>query len=183
MKWTDLPIIVIGFIPYLLLSYGIAKNTVKQSLSTWMLWLTLDVIVVSALIAQKGNYIVFAVFTVGTLLVNIFLFAKKQFKWEGFDTIVTILVFVCIIIFYVSGPYGATIATTIALTVAGLPQVKSTWEEPEKTPTLPYFLFAITSLLSVIGAKEWSVPERLPQMSSVIFTTIIIILSLRRKVN
>lgn len=172
--------IAIGSLPYVLLFHGILRRGVKQCLSTFMLWLALDVVILTALIQQNGNYLVYVVFTIGTLFVNIALILKKQFEWDYFDIFVVVLVFICIRIFYVSGPYGATIATTTALTIAALPQLRSTWREPEKTPTLPYFLFFLASLLAVILAKEWSVPERLPQTSSMLFSLIMVIISLRK---
>ena len=81
MKLLELLTTITGLLPYALLIQGILKGTVKQSFATWILWLALDVIMVYGTISQKGNPLLYSVFTLGTCIVTILLIVKKQYTW------------------------------------------------------------------------------------------------------
>lgn len=183
MSILEIVTVITGLVPYALLVIGILKGTVKQSFATWILWLALDGIVLRGIIVQHGSPILFSVFTFGTLIVTIVLIVKKQFAWGKFESFVAFLVGVCIAIYLTSGAYMATIATTAALSIAGIPQVIDTYKNPHQTSTTAYLLFTISSLLAIIGADAWTVPDRLPQTNSFGFCIIIMLLSLKKKNN
>lgn len=180
MKMIDYAIVATGLVPYLLLVRGIASGKVRQSFATWMLWLVLDIIVLTSLLAQKASPVLFGIFTAGTLAVTLMLLVKKQFAWKPFDSLIAVLVAICIIVFCVAGPYMATIATTAALGIASIPQVTHTYRDPHSTPTAEYLLFTLSSVLAVISAPAWTVQDRLPQMNSALFCATIVVLTLRK---
>ncbi len=176
----QIAIAITGIVPYLLLMVGIWKGTVKQKFATWVLWLMLDVIVLSGIILQHKDPLLFSVFASGTFLVTIFLLIKKQFSWSKFETFVSVLVAICCTVYLLSGSYWAIIASTAALNIAGIPQLIQTYQKPHTASPVAYGLFAISSGLAVIAADEWSVPGRLPQMSSLVYCSLIVLLSFRK---
>ena len=180
MRLIEFATVITGAIPYLLLIVGISKGTIKQSFATWMLWLILDVTVLKGIIDQHGNALLFWIFASGTLLVTLFLIIKKQFSWGRFESFVGVLVMICILVYIKSGPYTATIATTIALDIAGIPQIIETYKRPKTTPTVSYLFFTISSVLSVYGANAYTVQDMLPQTNAAVFCFIITLLSIRK---
>ena len=180
MSLLEIATAITGSIPYFLHSKGIVKGTVKQSFATWILWLALDAIILRGIIAQHGNPILFSVFTLGTLIVVIFLIATKQFAWGWFESLIAGLVLVCVSIYFFSGPYNATIATTIALDIAGIHQAIDTYKNPQLTSTKAYLLSAISALFSILAVSAWTVPDRLPQTNALCYCMIIVLLSLRK---
>ncbi len=174
-------IVLTGVAPYVLLSVSILKGTVKQSFATWILWFGLDVIMLVSLTLKGGNTLLFAVFTIGTLAVTIFLARARQFHWGKFEWLITFLVLICTTVFLVGGPYLSIISVTLALNIAGIPQLISTYKDPSSTPRIAYLLFTTSSMLSVISAAAWTVEERLPYLSSTLFCAIIVLLSFRQK--
>ncbi len=117
MKVVEIATVITGFLPYILLIYGVVKGKVKQSCATWLLWLSLDVIVLTAIIVQKGTPVLYTVFAIGTFFTAISLLLHKQFSWGKFETTIALLVAICVIIFFLGGPYVATIATVAALNI------------------------------------------------------------------
>jgi hypothetical protein len=180
MKTIDIATVITSLIPYVMLIVGVAKDKIKQSFATWFLWLILDVVTLIGIVAQHGNYLLLAVFSGGTICVTLLLIYKKQFSWGLFETFVGILVAMCILILLTAGPYVATIAGTTALAAAGIPQLIATFKDPKSTPSIAYFLFGASSLLSVIGASGWTVQDRLFPMFSTIYCFIVMLLSLRK---
>ena len=180
MKLIDLVTVVTGILPYILLISGILNGKIKQSFATWVLWCILDIIVVWEVVTQHGNYLLYSVFALGTLLTAISLIYKKIFSWGRFETFISILVTLCIAVIIICGSHYGIIFTTTALNIAGIPQLKDTFQNPKSTSKTAYLLFALSGMLSTIGAESWSVEERLPSMSAMIYCLLILLFSLRR---
>lgn len=181
MKLLELLTTIIGLLPYALLIQGILKGTVKQSFATWILWLALDVIMVCGTISQKGNPLLYSVFTLGTCIVTILLIVKKQYTWGWFETGVTVLVGICITVYFTSGAHTATVATMIALDIAGIPQLIATYKKPKETSTIAYLLFTVSSLLAVIETEVWTHKDSTPQINAMFYCLLVMILSMRKK--
>ena len=179
-KLLQIIIALTGIVPYILLVRGIIKGNDKVSFATWLLWLALDCIMLREIIVQNGNPLLYTVFTIGTFIVAVTLIVKKQFSWGEFESFISALVAVCIVVHFASGPYIATIATATALSIAGIPQIVKTYRNPSYTPTVVYLLFAISSFVSVTQNNIWTVPEKLPPINSMIFCVIVTLLSLRK---
>ena len=140
--------------------YGILKKGWKQNVATWILWVALDAIVLFSILFQHGNYalLVWYVFggsvTVGSLLYT------KQFKWTKFETFCLFLIIICLAIWYESGARTATIASSIAVFIAGLPQIRDSWKEPDKGVGLIYAGYILVNFFSFLAGDDWSVKER-----------------------
>ena len=179
MKIIKVLTVITAALPYIILAFGILGGNTGQSFATWLLWLILDLILWKSVRDQGGEELLIKVFCAGTFVTTIILIATGHFSWGYFETFVSGLVVICIIIFSIAGPYYGTIAGAIALTIAGIPQVYETILDPKSCPTLVYLLFATSSFLSSICARAWTVKDRLFSMSSMIYCLIVTLLSLR----
>jgi hypothetical protein len=183
MKLIELLTTITGLLPYALLIQGILKGEIKQSFATWILWLALDIIMIFGIVSQKGNPLLYSVFTLGTFLVTTLLVIKKQYTWGWFETEVTFLVGICIGIYFTSGAHTATIATMIALDIAGIPQLIATYKKPKETSTIAYLLFTVSSLLAVIEAEVWTDKDSIPQMNAMVYCLLVTLFSVRNKIT
>jgi hypothetical protein len=152
-----------GIIAFMLnypLISGILKGQIKQNVATWILWISLDVIALVSIILQKGNYILLIFYcTCGTIVILCLLY-KRLFKWTKFETFISVLVCICLIVWYVSGPKGATIASTIAVCISGLPQIRDSWLVPNSRTGWIYVGFIIANGLFFLGGKAWTIEDR-----------------------
>lgn len=138
---------------------GILRGEIKQNVATWMLWVSLDAIALTSLILQNGNYMLLVCYNTCGLLVTSSLVYKKLFKWTRFETFVLALVIICLIIWSLSGPMWATIASTVAIFISGCPQIRESWQEPDRKTSLIYWGYTLANALSFFGGKAWTIED------------------------
>lgn len=153
----------------------------KQNLISWVLWVGLDVIALVSVVLQGGNAALLFVY-VGGSIITTFLVYKYCEKpgWELFHTVTLFLVVVCIVFWKTSGDKWATIASSIAVVIAGFPQLADTWAEPRKAPVAIYCGSLTANILTVAGGKEWSVAERFYSSCVALLCAGLILLACRR---
>lgn len=181
MEYLQLLGAIIGLSANIPLLIGIYKNKVEQNFVTWTLWFFLDFISVTTIFLQDGNYYLPLVYTIGSFSVACLVAFKKQFTWTWIETLVTILVFICIIVWWKIGPRAATIASVAAMVIASIPQIYATALRPSMAPTKIYLLFCLASILSLLGGTEWSVEQKLYPAGILSFALLITILSMRKE--
>lgn len=171
---------VIGCALYFPLCRGIYKKTIEQSFATWFLWTLLDAIAAITLIIQDGNFLLPAAYTAGSLVVSAFIFRSGNFSWTKFESFVCVLVAICVTVWAISGPKIATIASSLALVLAGIPQLLDAYRKPWESPAHIYFGYFVANSLAVLAAKNWSVEERFYPASCTVYTLIVTALVARK---
>lgn len=174
---------IIGLGAYIPLLYGIYRNDIKQNFVAFMLWAILDIIVVITTKLQNGNYMLPLAYALGATLVTISLGIKKQVAWSWIETLTSFLVLVCLLVWGFVGPKAGTLASSIAVVIAGIPQVIDTYKKPKESSVLVYFLFLIPNVLSFLAGKAWTIEERFYSGSVIVFTVVIIIFAMRKFKN
>src|SRR3989344_5125098 len=132
--WTG-SLIALGL--YLPLISGILRDKIEQSFATWLLWVSLDLIALISIILQKGN-----------------------FKWTWFETFVSFMVLICLIFWWLSGSRIATISSTIAVVISGLPQFKESWQKPDRVTGFIYLGYVVVNVFFFFGGKNWTIEDR-----------------------
>jgi hypothetical protein len=176
--------VVIAICMYIPLSVQILSGKAEQNLVSWFLWAVLDGVAAGSLILQKGNFILPLVYTLGSLIIAIFIFVKsKSAIWTRLEMMVVIMVGICMVIWYFSGSYYATIASSVAACIAGIPVILDSYHNPHKQPLFVYAGYCVANLFSTIAGKEWSVQERFYPFCMSAFTVLVVIFTLRRFLN
>jgi hypothetical protein len=161
---------IIAAILYVPLCMKVWRGQVKQSLATWGLWTALDAIAATSVFISGGAWAGIAFYVLGGCLVCFCIVKSKTFTWSRWDSFVTFLVVVCMVVWSVSGLYPAIIASTLAVFIAGTPQIRDSWSNPWQDSVLTWFGFTVVNALWLIGGKEWSVPERFYPLVCTILT-------------
>lgn len=172
---------ILALLTYLPLWKQIRSGKAKQNLLTWALWVTLDVVVAATIIVQKGTFLLPVTYTIGgsATIVLIWKSGNKAI-WTWFETMVASLTIISMVIWYFSGGKMATIASTTAMLIAGIPQLIDAWKKPQDMPLLAYFSFFIANGLSTAGGKSWAIEERFYPLSAAIFCFLIAGLAIRK---
>jgi len=182
------PFVVVGGVIGLLMFYPLCKsildkgpNRSVQNPLTFLLWSTLDGINSGASYMEGGNWLLSALYCLGGwFVVGSIIKAKDPFKWTRFETKVTTMAVFCIIIWVSTTNTLAALASIVALCIASVPQVRDTWDQPDKTPTLIYVGYTIAGFISALGGKEFSIVEVGYPVSSFLICVIIVALSVRK---
>jgi hypothetical protein len=173
---------VVALAAYLPLWYGIIKNTVKVSFSTYLLWAMLDGIIATTIVTLGGkDYWLPIGFTAGSGVTAALLLYKKQAGWNLVDTITAALVMASLLAWDILGTETGIIASVSALCLASIPQIFLSIEDPASIPRLPYVLFAFADICSLIGSKSWKLEEVLFSLAATVVTVAILLLSLRKQ--
>lgn len=147
---------IMAAVSYAYMIIGVINSTGEgMSFSTFSLWSTLAWITTVNLRIQKIDARLVFVYALGSGTTAITLLFKGKIGWSQFDTIVAVLVGVCLIIWKTSGPKWALIAMVTAGLVAATPFTVITWNHPEQSPVTANFGFFLANLFTYLGAKEF----------------------------
>lgn len=145
---------------YLLLFHHLKKGNTKENLLSWILWVILDVIVLESVISKHGNFILQLSYVIGGTCIVITIFKSSERTWDLFKLGVVLLVGVCIYLREKSGPSAATVMGTIAVLIAGVPEIIDAYKKPEDTSFLVWLGFMLACVISIFAGKDWSIEER-----------------------
>lgn len=161
------------------------KGRNDYSFASFMLWAFLDGIATGAYYLQKGDYILPALFTLGSTGISIFLLILKQKEWGKFENFILVLVVICVAVWLTSGPYVAAISSTIAVGVAGIPQLISVISKPQRKAAIIWILFTFANLFFYFSKPgndlDSFVLNRFYPLVNGTFSFVLIFLSLRQK--
>jgi hypothetical protein len=139
---------------------AVRDKGVGHSFAMWALWAVLDCTVTISLVVQRGNFWLTAGFAAGSVVLALLLLAQGRFAWGRLETAILLLVLVCLGVWKFSGPKLATVATTLAILVAGVPGMVALWRNPQPAIARIWAGFAVANLLGFFGGTDWSVEER-----------------------
>lgn len=172
---------VIAILTYFPLWKQIRSGKTDQNLLTWLLWGILDGVVAATIIVQGGNFLLPLVYAIGGLVTATFIFRSgNKTSWTWFETLVALLTIASMVIWYFSSGKVATVASTMAMTIAGAPQFVDAWKKPKDMPLLAYFSYFIANCFSTAGGKSWTIEERFYPAVCVIICFSLVVLSARK---
>lgn len=128
--------VVLAFSLYFPLCVQILKGKSEQNFTTWILWAILDGVSAFTIFVKDGNSALAWAYASGSLIAALCIFKSGNFSWTWFETFITILVLVCLVVWYLYGAQFGKIAGSVSMVVAGLPQLFECFKKPEKTLSL-----------------------------------------------
>ncbi|MFA6324989.1 MAG: hypothetical protein WCX46_02055 [Candidatus Paceibacterota bacterium] len=163
----------------------------KQNFTTWMLAGVIDSFLAflsikngnefSTLMEASSTFLPLF-YAIGSFITAGVLLYKKIYSWTWWDTIITVIVLICIFIWIEAGDYTAIIVGIIASTISFIPQIRDTNEKPHETPFIFYFFFLLGDSLCFIGefvgGNEFTVKGSLFSFTEILLSLIIIFLVL-----
>jgi len=171
---------VLGIVAYGFLIYGITQSKSEQSFAAFLLWGMLDSIATVTTILEHGNFWLPLSNAIGSSVITLLLVVKKQVRWSRVETLTALLVIVCLAVWYTSGETAGIVASSLAVVIASIPQMRETWHDPVATPKGAYFVFLSANVVSFIAAKDWSLKEFFYPSCSIFLCTVILGFSFKK---
>ncbi len=157
--------VVIGACVYLYIIISTILQTGEGfSFATYALWSALAWITGYTTMKKKGPFGVPMMYGVGATSMAAILLFKGRFSWNMMDTIVAILVFVCLFLLVTSGTRCALVMSVIGAVIASVPFTIMTWENPEASPIIANAGFLVSNFLLLLSAgkpREWTIENSL----------------------
>lgn len=160
----------------------IRSGVAKQNLLTWALWMALDVVLVASIASQGGTgWLLPLVYAFGNAAtISIIWRIGDRGQWTWFEGMVTLLTLASMVVWYFAGDAMATVASTAAVMIAGVPQLQDAWKRPHEMPVRVYLGYLVGSALCVAGGADWSIKERFHSVAATLYGVVIITLANRR---
>jgi hypothetical protein len=160
---------------------AVRDNGAGQSFAMWALWAVLDTTVTLSLLVQRGNFWLTAGFAAGSIVLALLLLVKGRFAWGWLETVILLLVLVCLVIWKFSGPKVATVATTIAIGIAGVPGLIELWRHPQPAIARIWAGYTVANVLGFLGGTSWTIEERFAPGVFAVQTLALVAVGYRRK--
>ncbi|KND50898.1 MAG: hypothetical protein AB202_00635 [Parcubacteria bacterium C7867-007] len=170
----------LAIIIYLPTSIQVWQGKMKLNLATFLLWGVLDAIAALSIYVKGGNWALPAAYVAGVLLVIVAMLRARTFTWTRFETITTFMVAISIGVWMISGPVMATVVSTTAMVLAGIPQVKDAWQKPWEATVWVWFAYFVVNVMSTVAGKDWSISERFYPAACSVLTAIMVVLAMRK---
>lgn len=167
--------VVIGAFAYFYIIVTTAVGTGEGlSFTTFGLWSALAWISSFTMLKQKANPAIPMIYGVGATTTTIVLLIKGRYGWSNLDSVVTVLVVVCIILWLTKGPRLALVLSIVAGVIACIPFTIMTWEFPAKSPIVANSCFLLSNIFAFISAKAWTLEDRLYSGTNVVLCSLLI---------
>ncbi len=186
---------LLGLAVFVPLCLGVWKREITQSIATFALWGVLDGINASSTYAAEGNYLLPAFYALGSVaVVACIMLRNRSIVWTFVETFCTLMVVICIMTWLnwgnqqlVTLPFSTEqmviILSTVALVIAGLPQLVKDIKIPQESAPWSYLAFTAANALSTAAGSSWSIEERLYGASCTVLTLLIFIAGTRKWPN
>ncbi|ETB63559.1 TPA: hypothetical protein DIC38_02525 [Candidatus Nomurabacteria bacterium] len=166
----------------LLLKLLLKKRYIDQSFLTFLLWGFMDGITSIIIFRENGNFLLPFSCSLGSFVISYFLLSKDSFSFGKEEYFILVLSFLFIFIWFTFGGIAGIIASSLALFLASILQIKKSWKNPRSTPTSVYIIFLFSTILSYLGGGEDFIKERLYSVVAFLIIFLIIISSQKRNI-
>jgi len=113
---------------------------------------------------------------VGSFIMFIILLYQKKIIWTWLETMISVLITICIITWILKGPHESVKLGIASEIIVGIYLIIKTYKCPVYKYNLTgYLLFLLASIITTLSAPNWSLPHVGYSISEIIITTIIII--------
>ncbi len=168
--------VVVGALSYLYMVVMTAIGTGEGlSLTTFGLWSSLAWITAFTTMKQGASPAIPVIYGVGATSTTLVLLFKGRYGWSGFDTMIAVLVGLCILLWLTKGSKWALVLSVAASVIAAVPFIVMTWQSPGNSPIIPNSGFVLTNILAFASAKAWTLEDRLYSGANVIVCSLLVI--------
>ena len=148
---------MVGFIPYI---RAILRKETKPAKASWIIWASLDYIVLAGMIAAHTvNGQIIGAVTGATIVIGL---AMKYGStgWTKTDTFCLIGAVTGVMLWFIfSNPvFGIMISCAVAF-IGSFPTFLSAWKDPSREDKLAWTIFWISCVCAVIAVPQWTLAD------------------------
>lgn len=170
---------LMAFFPYI---KAIRRGETKPRKSTWLIWATLDTIILASLIAKHAvnGQILGAV--AGAWIVTLLAFRHGESGWKRLDIFCLAGATVGLILWAVTrDPVLGLGISIVVLLIGALPTIVNAWKHPEQENKLAWTLYWLSCLCAILAIGDWTFVNAAQQVAFTIIDTTMILILVARK--
>lgn len=150
-----------AYVPYV---RGILRSTARPTMSAWISWGLMDVVLLWVAIAAKSLFAFqMAAYTIGVSIVLVACISRRaHLGWTALDTKCVGIVLLSIVAWVLTGsPSLVVVICLIAAVVGTWPLIVNLREDPSRELVLPWVLVTIGSAFSIMAVPEFTLVNTL----------------------
>ncbi len=152
--WAGAAIAFLAYIPLLL---DIWRGNIRLNIATWLIWSFVDAVLFFALLANNASAFLAGAFEIGNIVVVLFILKGGEWRWRSFETTVLVGAIISLGVWYYVSAFAATLTiVVIKYFIAIAPSLRDAYSKPERKQFLPWLMYSLGGLLSVIGGGSWT---------------------------
>ena len=148
---------IVGFVPYII---AVLSNSTKPTKVSWLIWISLDIITLVGMIANKTvNGQMIGVVTGGSFVLILALI-KGDPGWSKLDRFCLAGALVGIILWAVfQNPLLGILVSQIVIFLGSIPTFVSAWKDPKRENKLSWTLWWISCILAIIAIPRYTLAD------------------------
>ncbi len=171
---------LIAYVPYF---YLILKNRTRPSLSSWISWCAVDLVLLVGMLSAGTIAWQLVAYVIGCLSIIGAMFFTKTFEivWSRVDTACLFMVVLAILFWVLSGDLHATIVfSLLAVTVGSVPTYIKLWKNPDSEPLSSWALTWSGGVFGMFAIQTWDIVSALTPVWFFCLQSFVCLLILRR---
>lgn len=178
-------IMIAGLISFLNLAFYAyqvwTRKAGANSIASWLMWLTLDVVILGSSIATKQPYALALSYVAGATLVLIAQCKRGTWVWTNVETFSGIGAVIATVLWQTMSPESGVKAGVIAMSLAGIPMMKFMWNNPDRTAFPMFAITTVACIMTMFGTLPWTVGGSLLATGGALFNGYMAIIVLRNE--
>jgi hypothetical protein len=149
----------LALIGNILMTYQVIRYNMPMNIATWGIWAFLNSISLMAVLHTGGPtpWLIVAYLGSSSCITAISLY-RGGWSWGWMEALCSAAALSALAL-WILNPLWSLIASTSAMFVGGLPQLRDVWNRPETMPVTGWVIFLAAAIVSLAGAG-WSDPAQ-----------------------
>ena len=152
--WIGAAVTLLAYIPLLISAW---RGDAHLNIATWLIWSFIDAVLFFSLVANHADAALAGAFGVGNIIVVFAILKSGVWHWRSFEALVLVGAVISLGVWYYISTFAATVTIVIIkYCIAIAPSFRDAYKNPEKKQVLPWAMYSLGGLLSIIGAGSWT---------------------------
>ena len=150
-------IYLFGFVPY---AIAVLNNSAKPTKVSWLIWISLDVITLVGMIANKTVNGQIIGIVAGGSFVLILALIKGEPGWSKLDKFCLAGALVGIILWAAfQNPLLGVLSSQAVIFLGSIPTFVSAWKDPSRENKTAWTLWWVSCILAIIAIPQWTLAD------------------------
>lgn len=149
---------VVGFIPYISTIFR-KENPTRPSRASWLIWMTLNMIILVNMYRVGTATLQMFGITLGSIATVILALKYGKGGWKLLDKAILAGSTVGLYFMFSNPTWSIAASILVGPGLGAIPGIVEAWKDPLKEIKVSWFIWSVSSLISVLLVKEWTINE------------------------
>jgi hypothetical protein len=169
---------VVGFVPYITTIFR-KENPTRPSRASWLIWMTLNVIILVNMYRVSTATLQMFGITLGSVMTAVLAMKYGKGGWERLDKAILVGAGAGLCFMFYDPTWSIAVSILVGPVLGAIPGIVEAWRDPSKELKTSWFIWATSSLISVLLVKSWTIDQAAQPISflanqSIMFAVLVV---------